>query len=160
MWVKVNFLSPLCGPVDCSLLHSSVHGILQARILEWVAISFSRGSSWSRDWTQVYCIVGRCFSSEPPGKHHMWDKILLLSYCVFTGSFHFFMGLSYTLYAFIIMVYLLFTTNSLRIQNILYTVDSPVSSWKIFFFSFPVTYKKCILKKNSVFSFAPSLKLM
>ena len=39
----------LCDPVDCSLLGSSVHGILQARILEWVAISFSRGSSRPRD---------------------------------------------------------------------------------------------------------------
>ena len=41
---------------------SSVHGIFQARILEWVAISFSRGSSWPRDWTQVSHIVGRCFT--------------------------------------------------------------------------------------------------
>ena len=40
----------------------SVHGILQARVLEWVAISFSRGSSWPRDRTQVSCIVGRCFN--------------------------------------------------------------------------------------------------
>ena len=52
----------LCDPVDCSLPGSSVHGILQARILEWVAISFSRGSSWPRDQTQVSCIGGRCFN--------------------------------------------------------------------------------------------------
>ena len=39
----------LCDPVDCSLPGSSIHGILQARILEWVAISFSRGSSLHRD---------------------------------------------------------------------------------------------------------------
>ena len=39
----------------------SVHGILQARILEWVVISFSRGSSWPRDWTPVFCTVGRFF---------------------------------------------------------------------------------------------------
>ena len=43
----------LCNPMDYSLPGSSVCGILQARILEWVAISFSRGSSWSRDWTQI-----------------------------------------------------------------------------------------------------------
>ena len=43
----------LCNPVDCSLPGSSVHGILQARVLEWVAISFSRGSSWPRDQTEV-----------------------------------------------------------------------------------------------------------
>ena len=52
----------LCDPMDCSLPGSSVHGIFQARILEWVAISFSRGSSWPRDWTQVSRIVGRCFT--------------------------------------------------------------------------------------------------
>ena len=52
----------LCDPVDCSLPGSSVHGILQARILEWVAISFSRGSSWLRDQTQVSHIAGRCFT--------------------------------------------------------------------------------------------------
>ena len=52
----------LCNPVDCSLPGSSLHEILQARILEWVAISFSRGSSWCRDWTQVSGIAGRCFN--------------------------------------------------------------------------------------------------
>ena len=41
---------------------SSAHGILQTRILEWVAISFSRGSTWPRDWTRVSCIVGRFFT--------------------------------------------------------------------------------------------------
>ena len=49
----------LCHPMDCSLPGSSVHGIFQARILEWVAISFSRRSSWPRNWTQVSRIVGR-----------------------------------------------------------------------------------------------------
>ena len=52
----------LCDPVDCSLPGSSVHGILQARILEWVAISFSRGSSRPRDRTQVSHIAGRRFT--------------------------------------------------------------------------------------------------
>ena len=52
----------LCDPVDCSPPGSSVHGILQARILEWVAISFSRGSSRPRDQTQVSCIAGRRFN--------------------------------------------------------------------------------------------------
>ena len=41
---------------------SSVHGIIQAGILEWVAILFSRGSSWLRDWTQVSCIAGGFFT--------------------------------------------------------------------------------------------------
>ena len=46
----------LCDPVDCSPPGSSVLGILQARRLEWVAISISRGSSWPRYGTQVSCI--------------------------------------------------------------------------------------------------------
>ena len=52
----------LCDPMDCSLPGASVHGIFQARILEWVAISFSRRSSWPRDWTWVSHIVSRRFT--------------------------------------------------------------------------------------------------
>ena len=46
----------LCDPMDCRISGSSVHGISQARILEWVAISFSRQSSWPRDQTHISCI--------------------------------------------------------------------------------------------------------
>ena len=53
----------LFNPMDCSLPDSYVHGILQARILEWVAILFSRGSSQPRDRTCVSCIAGRFFTS-------------------------------------------------------------------------------------------------
>ena len=52
----------LCDPTDCSLPGSSIHGILQARILEWVAIPFSRGSSQPRDQTQVASTAGGFFS--------------------------------------------------------------------------------------------------
>ena len=48
--------------MDCGLPGSSVHGILQAWILEWVAIPFSKESSWPRDWTQVSRIAGRFFT--------------------------------------------------------------------------------------------------
>ena len=58
----------LCNPVDCSPECSSVHGISWARTLEWLAISFFRGSSWLRDWTCVSCIAGRFFTAGPPGK--------------------------------------------------------------------------------------------
>ena len=51
----------LCDPTGCSLPVFSVHGIFQARVLEWVAISFSRRSSWPRDWTQVSRIIGMRF---------------------------------------------------------------------------------------------------
>ena len=54
--------------MDCSLSASSVHGILQARILEWIAISFSRGSSLPRDRTCVFYIADRFFTTETPGK--------------------------------------------------------------------------------------------
>ena len=60
---KVAQLCPtLCDPMDCSLPGSSIHGIFQTRILEWVAISFSRGSPRPRDWTRVSRIVGRRFA--------------------------------------------------------------------------------------------------
>ena len=52
--------------MDCSLPGSSLHGILQARVLEWVAISFSRGSSRPRDRTRVSCIPGRRFNLWAP----------------------------------------------------------------------------------------------
>ena len=48
---------PTCDTMDCSLPGSSVHGISQARILEWIAISFSRGSTQPRNRTHISCIV-------------------------------------------------------------------------------------------------------
>ena len=59
--VRCSVMS-LCDHMDYSLPASSVHGILQARMLEWVAISFSRGSFQPRDQTQVSCITGRFFT--------------------------------------------------------------------------------------------------
>ena len=56
--VSQSVVSDSCDPTDCSPPGSSVHGISQVRILEWVAISFSRGSSRPRDWTWVSCPVG------------------------------------------------------------------------------------------------------
>ena len=52
----------LCDSMNCSPSVSSVHGIFQARILEWCAIPFSRASSLLRDLTKVYCIAGRFFT--------------------------------------------------------------------------------------------------
>ena len=57
--------------VDCSPPGSSVHGILQPRILEWVAILFPRGSSQARDQTWVSCTAFDSWLSEPPGKPHL-----------------------------------------------------------------------------------------
>ena len=63
-WLKYQSLSSvrLCDPMDCSPPASSVHGISQATVLEWVAISFSRGSSLPRDHTQVSSSAGRFFT--------------------------------------------------------------------------------------------------
>ena len=58
----------LCNSMDCNPLGSSVHGILQARILEWVAMPSSRRSSRPRDRTQVSHVAGGFFTTEPPGK--------------------------------------------------------------------------------------------
>ena len=76
----------LCDPMDCSPPGSSVHGISQARILKWIAISFSRASSWpscvSRASSWPSCIsslVGRFYTTEPPEKPpfpYMWVIIL------------------------------------------------------------------------------------
>ena len=63
----------LCDPMNCSPPGSSVHRIFQARIQEWVAISFSRASSGPRGWTGVSCIFGRCFTiwASREGQTHM-----------------------------------------------------------------------------------------
>ena len=62
--LKVKSLSHvrLCDSMDCSLPGFSVHGIFLARLLEWIAISFSRGSFQPRDWTWVSHIVDRLFT--------------------------------------------------------------------------------------------------
>ena len=56
----------LCDPVDCSPPGSSIHGIVQAKTLEWFAIPFSKGPSQPRDQTRVSCIAGRCFTIWAP----------------------------------------------------------------------------------------------
>ena len=58
----------LYNPMDCSPPGPSVHGILQARILEWVVIPFSRGSSQPKDQSRISCIAGRYLTGEPTGR--------------------------------------------------------------------------------------------
>ena len=72
----------LCDPMDCSLPGFSVHGILQARVLEWVPLPSSWGSSQSRDWTRVSCLLHWQAGSlplPPPGKlvcfHVTWQML-------------------------------------------------------------------------------------
>ena len=71
----------LCDPVDCSPQGSSVHRIFQARILEWVAISCSKGSSQSRDWTfvsWVSWIAGRLFTHQGNREAQLEEMMWLL----------------------------------------------------------------------------------
>ena len=74
--------------MDYSLPGTSGYGISQARILEWVAISSSRGSSQPRDWTHISCVswIGRqIFTAEPPGRE--------ASVCVYVCVYHMFLSI-------------------------------------------------------------------
>ena len=85
----------LCDPMDCSLSGTSVHGIFQARVLEWIATALSKGSSRSKDRTRVSRIADRCFTvwatpppleslalpfvHSPPSSHAPLCKLLICS---------------------------------------------------------------------------------
>ena len=68
--VVIQSCPTLCNPMDCSPPGSSVQGILQARILEWVAISFSKESSQPRDQSWVSCIAGSLYHLSHQGNSH------------------------------------------------------------------------------------------
>ena len=72
--------------MECCPPGSSIHGILQARVLEWVAMPSSRGSSWPRDWTRVSHPAGRFFTICTTRKAQIW-KVLVTKYmelkCIF-----------------------------------------------------------------------------
>ena len=82
VYIKVVFsllshIQLFCNPMDYSLPGTSVHGISQARKMEWVAIPFPRRSSRPRNWTDVFCIAGRFFFiTQLLGRHHILDYIL------------------------------------------------------------------------------------
>ena len=80
MWpVKVTQSSPtLCDLMDCSLPGSSVHEILQARIMEWLAVPFPRRSSQPRDRTQVSHIAGRFFTIWPTREAPKCDLVVAI----------------------------------------------------------------------------------
>ena len=87
MCVLVTQLCPaLCNSLDCSPLGSSVHGLFQARILEWVAIPDSRGSSYPRDWTWISHIALGSFTIWPLLSWVLWeildDTATVLNYCL------------------------------------------------------------------------------
>ena len=82
----------LCDPMDCmdcSLSGSSVHGILQARILEWVSISFSRGSSKARDRAWVSCIISRFFTVWATREFNsLWMSLNKTVWCIDMLALH------------------------------------------------------------------------
>ena len=77
-----------CNPMDCSLPGFSVPGISQTRILEWAAISFSRGSSPPKHRTHVSCIAGRFFTIEPQGKPARHISGYFINVTISFHSFH------------------------------------------------------------------------
>ena len=79
----------VCNPMDSSLEDYSVHGFLQARIVEWVAIPFSRGSSWTRNQTWVSCTAGRFFTIWATREAHPFmttGKSITLTLKTFVGK--------------------------------------------------------------------------
>ena len=90
--VCVCLVSQLCttlwDPMDCSPPGSSIHGFSQPRILEWVAVSFSRESSQLKDWTSVSYIASQCFTIEPPGKPLLAGFTLLYQNVWLKGEKH------------------------------------------------------------------------
>ena len=135
VYMKVKLLvaqscPTLCNPLDCSPPSSSVHGILQARILEWVAIPFSRGSSWPRNGTQVSHIAGRFFT--------IWAHQGSLCVCV------------------CIIFRLFFTIDYYKILNIvcaLYSYSSLCCTVPLLFICF-IYSSMCLLSPNSSFTHA------
>ena len=89
--VSAQSCPTLCDYMDCSLPGPFVHGIFQARILEWVAISHSRRPSWPRDWTRVSgisCVGRRVFLPlAPPGKPHITLWLLPLPHSLLGAKF-------------------------------------------------------------------------
>ena len=119
----------LCDPKDHSPPGSSVHGILQARILEWVAMPSSRGSSWARNWTSVSwgsCITGRFFTHWATWEIHAKSTNPRLNICSSDTLLPFFVHVTFPL----------FHTSSLTPIQLLYLTRF-LRTCLTWFFSFP-----------------------
>ena len=84
IYIYTNMLSRVwlfCDPMDCCLPGSSVHGIFQARILKWFAISYSRGSSWPRNWNHVSCVS--CIGRQILYHCVTWEVHMYVCVCVY-----------------------------------------------------------------------------
>ena len=111
-WVPVPCVCSPCSVCDqscltlCRFTDCSVHGILQARILEWVATSFSRGSSWPRDQTHISCAscIGRVFflllrhlENSPTSRHNSEVQTTILTCCLLLPFIYFTSQVNYDL---------------------------------------------------------------
>ena len=81
LWIYIeNIIKTLCDPMDCHLPGSPVHGILQTKIVEWIAYPFSRASSQCRDRTQVSCIAGGFFTVWTTSGAHIYINTYVYMY--------------------------------------------------------------------------------
>ena len=131
-WISIclvpQLCPTLCNPRGDSPPGSSVHGILQARILEWVATPFSRGSSWPKNRTEVSCIAGRFFTIWATRETHVWliSRVLIIDSYSFYLLFSVFLwrGWSLKLPA---PPFLLISLSNYFLKEIFYNV--PLISW-------------------------------
>ena len=103
-WFSHYVVSDSCDPMDYSPPGSSVHGISQTRILEWVAISFFRGSSQPRDLTQVSYVAGRFFTTEPTGKPSVCSVFNKMNENSFSYGANILVILKHCLYVYILYI--------------------------------------------------------
>ena len=95
-WFSCKVISNSWDPMDCSLPGSSVYGVSQARMLEWVAISFSRGSSQPRDWTWVAYIAGGFITGWVTRKTCTQFKIIFKQTLIFSLIYELFRSMSFS----------------------------------------------------------------
>ena len=110
--IRKSVLSDSCDPMDCSLPESSVLEILQARILEWVAIPFSKGSSWPK----VSCIAGRFFTTWATREAQVlcWWGVWIITFLGTVGGMH----LSHLEYSLWLIAILPYSSTKEKIRNI------------------------------------------
>ena len=98
IYIYTNMLSRVwlfCDPMDCCLPGSSVHGIFQARILKWFAISYSRGSSWPRNWNHVSCVS--CIGRQILYHCVTWEVHMYVCVCVYIYEYNESLSVSYNI---------------------------------------------------------------
>ena len=117
--------------VDCNPPGFSVRGISQARILEYGAISFSRGSYWPRNQIPVSFIVGRSFSSEPPRKPSIYMYLSFLRFFLIIGFYKILCTVLYAIYSsrFLLIIYFIYSIVGSLIPNSWFISPSPIPLW-------------------------------